>query len=205
MWSEVKLTRPRFLPPSRLPDSIDALAAFCELPVDARVLRDARVTSTKWGKACTPHELRPALEALHQRALDGDAVAEASAVVQAAVDAVVRRLERLDRCHVPVLDKAKDRFCREAIYGGRTEAYEKLFELTRSGGASVRDAKRVPTTELQWEIAYIDAKTRSTPPRCSSATCRAAPATGSRPPSSRTPTPTPNPSSAPSSASSRWT
>ena len=41
-------------------------------------------------------------------------------------------LDKLRAAHhgsfVPVLDEAKDRFVREAVYGGRTEAFERLFE-----------------------------------------------------------------------------
>jgi hypothetical protein len=121
--------------------------------VHPAALADARMRATEWGKVTTPDELR------------GGAARLAAVEDDAWVEAAMRSLHEIHTLFVPVLDKAKDKFCRRAIYGGRTEVYEKLFELQQrveeGGWKSVRGAPRVDVGALAWELAYIDANSLS--------------------------------------------
>ena len=157
-WQEVKHSRPRFLPHAQLPRTLDELAAVLEAYVPPEALADPRVLGTNW-KGRTSDALHGAVCALAEGRDDFVATAMA-------------RLRKIQTHFVPVLDKAKDLFCRRATYGGRTEVFEKLFELrqrrrcarcppNKPGCAdcwgSVRGTAPVDVDALEWELAYIDA------------------------------------------------
>jgi hypothetical protein len=158
-WHEVKHSRPRFLPHARLPKTLDELAAVLDAYVHPEALADARVLGTDWKER--------APEALH-----GAVCALAEGRGDEWVAAAMARLRKIQTHFVPVLDKAKDQFCRRATYGGRTEVFEKLFELLqrrrcancprdKPGCAdcwgSVRGTAPIDVGALEWELAYIDA------------------------------------------------
>ena len=108
-WSETKHYRPRFLPMTTLPQSFDALAD--ELGVE-RQEPDAKVAKLPWGRIRHAGQLAHAVTQLDPPDRE----------------AAVARLEAHDATLIPVLDRAMDKFVRKAVYGGRTEPYETLFE-----------------------------------------------------------------------------
>jgi hypothetical protein len=123
-WFETQHYKPRFLPMTELPQSFDALALYLGLE---RVEQTAKVRKLPWGRIRHSGQLQAAVKLL------------------GADDSAMEKLRKLDSHLIPVLNEEMDTFVRRAVYGGRTEPYENLFE------PQYRTAKRGAGGERVWE------------------------------------------------------
>jgi len=124
-WRETTHLRPRFLLASRQPQSLERLIALLAEHGDAGepfsragVEAAEAAKAMPWGPVECAMDLVPVVRVL---------------VPPEGFDAAMAALRGVD-VHLPLLDRLKDEFCREATYSGRVDAFENVYKLTSRAG-----------------------------------------------------------------------